>query len=189
MPAQQRVRLHDEQRGAPPTDEARQEDEAEAVGGGGHGPLDLAGEDHELLAQEGILGDQRGLRPSEIADCSTDARSGRGSGPREEATVDRAQRGLSTSSDRRRDGPEHARPLSLSTVPDMPQARVSLGFPQHSASGEAREAAWMSTGASIRDRGGGRLGMEPHQERPAGGFGEREVDDDQRRAGRVEEGR
>ena len=61
VPAQQRVRLHDEQRGAPAADQARQEDEAEAVGGGEHGPLDLAAEDHELLAQEGVLGDQLAL--------------------------------------------------------------------------------------------------------------------------------
>jgi len=90
VPAQQRVRLHDEERGAPPARQARQEDEAEAVRRGEHRPLDLASEDRELLAEEGVLGDQRELRPGQIADGTTDARSGRGLGPREEATVGRA---------------------------------------------------------------------------------------------------
>ncbi len=53
---------------------ARQEDEVEPIGGGARGPHDLAGEDHELLAQEGVLGDQRGLHPGQIADGTPAAR-------------------------------------------------------------------------------------------------------------------
>ena len=90
MPAQQRAGLHEEQRGAPAPHQARQKDEAEAVGGGEHGPLDLACEDHELLAQEGVLGDQGSLRPGQVTDGATGERSSRGPGPREEVAVGRA---------------------------------------------------------------------------------------------------
>jgi len=121
-------RLHDAERGAPTADQARQEDEAEPVRAGEHGPLDLAAQDHELLAQEGVLGDQRGPRPGQIAGDAPDARSRRGSGPGEEVTVDRAQRRLRASSDRRPDGREHA--LS----PRLPRsrsaaARAHVGHP------------------------------------------------------------
>src|SRR5215213_9854995 len=49
VPAQQRVRLHDEECGLPTAGQARQEDEAAAIRGSEHGPRDLATEDEQLL--------------------------------------------------------------------------------------------------------------------------------------------
>ncbi len=65
-------------------------DEAEADGRGRHGSLHLASENHEMVAQEGILGDQRGLCPGQLTDGTTDERPGCGPDPREEGTVGRA---------------------------------------------------------------------------------------------------
>jgi len=73
-------------------DQPRQEDEPQAVRRGEHRPLDLAVEDHELVAQERVLGEQRGLRPGQIADGAPATRPRRGLRPREEAPVDGAQR-------------------------------------------------------------------------------------------------
>jgi len=125
MPAQQGLRLHDEQRGAPPAGQARQEDKTEAVCRRERGPPNPALEHHELVAQEGVLGDQGGLRPGQVADRAPDARPGRGPGPRAEATVRRMQHGPGASFDRRRDGPQHALPLSMRLAAACAHATLS----------------------------------------------------------------
>jgi len=133
VPAQQRVRLHDEERGAPPAGRARQEDETEPVGGGARGPLDLVAQDHELLAQESVLGDEGSLRPGQIANgsptidpvaglvhvrrCRWTARS---------AARARCLIAVAMVSNVRSS-------FSAATVADLPPPAPTSSFPQHSA--------------------------------------------------------
>jgi len=92
MPAQQRVWLHDEEHRAPTADEARQEDEAAAIYGGEHGPPYLAAKDDELLAEEGILGDEFGFRPGQIGQRPAARRARRRSEQRQETSSSPSQK-------------------------------------------------------------------------------------------------
>jgi hypothetical protein len=66
MPAQEGLGLHDQQGLPPERDTAGQEHEERAVGRRTARPLDAAPQDEELLAQEGILGDELGLTARQI---------------------------------------------------------------------------------------------------------------------------
>jgi len=66
MPAQERIRLEDEDGFLPGPDPAGEEDEPEAIGWGGPRLPNLAVEDDELLAEEGVLGNELGIAASEI---------------------------------------------------------------------------------------------------------------------------
>ena len=81
MPAQERVRLDDQQGLPPATDAAGKEHEHRAVGRGAAGALDAALEDRELLPQQDILSDQLGPTAAQI-----------GERPRNERGCDRLRR-------------------------------------------------------------------------------------------------
>ena len=66
MPAQERTGLEDEDGFLPMPDPADEEDEPEAIGWGGPRLPNLAVEDDELLAEEGVLGNELGIAASEI---------------------------------------------------------------------------------------------------------------------------
>jgi hypothetical protein len=66
MPAQERIGLEDEEGFLPPPDPTDEEDEPEAIGWGESWLVDLAVEDDELLAEEGVLGNELGIAASEI---------------------------------------------------------------------------------------------------------------------------
>jgi hypothetical protein len=135
MPAQLRRGLVDDERGAPPADQAREENQAEAISGPERGPLDLRGEDHESLAWEDGLGDQRGLRPGQIADGVPGARPGRRPGPGEELAVGRASRCPGASPDRRPGGRAHT-PPPPPTAEHSATARAQAGSPTASRRGQ-----------------------------------------------------
>ena len=93
--------------GLPTTGQARQEDEAAAIRGSEHGPLDLATEDDQLLSEEGILGEQFRLRPGQIAERPGDRRTGRRLEERQETLPRRAQQRSGASPERSTDRREH----------------------------------------------------------------------------------
>ncbi|HSH79826.1 MAG TPA: hypothetical protein VLA19_14975, partial [Herpetosiphonaceae bacterium] len=66
MPAQERLRLDDEERLPPRSDAARQEHQERPVGGSAVGALDAAPQDEELLSQQGVLGEQLRLAAWQI---------------------------------------------------------------------------------------------------------------------------
>jgi hypothetical protein len=66
MPAQERIGLEDEEGFLPGPDPAGEEDEPEAIGWGEPWPVNLAVEDDELLAEEGVLRNELGIAASEI---------------------------------------------------------------------------------------------------------------------------
>ena len=66
MPAEESIGLEDEEGFPPSPDPAGEEDEPEAVGWGETWLADLAMEDDELLAEEGVLGNELGFAASEI---------------------------------------------------------------------------------------------------------------------------
>jgi len=66
MPAQERIGIEDEKGLLPTPDPAGEEDEPKAIGWGEPWLVNLAVEDDELLAEEGVLGDEFGIAASEI---------------------------------------------------------------------------------------------------------------------------
>jgi hypothetical protein len=66
MPAKQRIGFDDKEGFLPPPGPAGEEDEPEAIGWGETWLANLAVEDDELLAEEGILGNELGIAASEI---------------------------------------------------------------------------------------------------------------------------
>jgi hypothetical protein len=66
MPAQEGIGLEDEDGFLPTLDPAGKEDEPEAIGWGEAWLVNLAVEDDELLAEEGVLGNMLGIAASEI---------------------------------------------------------------------------------------------------------------------------
>jgi hypothetical protein len=58
--------LDDQERPAPRRDTARQQNQQGAIGAGDTWPLGRAGQDDQLLAQQGVLGDQLRLAAQEI---------------------------------------------------------------------------------------------------------------------------
>jgi len=66
MPAKRRIGLDDKEGFLPPPDPAGEEDEPEAIGWGEAWLLNLAMKDNELLAEEGVLGNELGIAASEI---------------------------------------------------------------------------------------------------------------------------
>jgi hypothetical protein len=66
MPAQERIGLDDKEALLPTPDPAGEEDEPEAIGWGEAWLANLAVEDDELLAEEGVLGNELGIAASEI---------------------------------------------------------------------------------------------------------------------------
>ena len=93
MPAQEGIGLEDEE-GFPPTpDPAGEEDEPEVVGWGEAWLADLAVEDDELLAEEGVLGNELGLAASEVEGRDEKDRIARRLGEMEEAVFQRYQCG------------------------------------------------------------------------------------------------
>jgi len=88
VPAQQRVRLDDEQRGASIVGAARQQHEQQAIYGRDLRLRGLTVEDDQLLPEERVLGHQGGLRHSDVGDHSSYGCSCRRLGPLQETTVD-----------------------------------------------------------------------------------------------------
>ena len=66
MPAQARIGLEAEEDLLPTPDPAGEEDEPKAIGWGEPWLVNLAVEDDELLAEEGVLGNELGIAASEI---------------------------------------------------------------------------------------------------------------------------
>jgi len=66
MPAQERIGLEDDDGFLPTPDPAGEEDEPKAIGWGESWLVNLAVEDDELLAEEGVLGNKLGAATSEI---------------------------------------------------------------------------------------------------------------------------
>jgi len=91
MPAQQGVRLNDEQCGPPAMRQARQEHQRHTIAGCEGGLLDLALEHDELLPQERVLGYQRGFAHGYVGNRSVHGGSGRGLGPPQETSMDGMQ--------------------------------------------------------------------------------------------------
>ena len=66
MSPQERIGLEDEEGFLPTPDPAGEEDEPEAIGWGETWLVNLAVEDDELLAEEGVLGNEFGIGANEI---------------------------------------------------------------------------------------------------------------------------
>jgi hypothetical protein len=66
MPAQERIGFEDEEALLPTPDPAGEENEPKAIGWGEPRLPNLAVEDDELLAEEGVLGNELGIAASEI---------------------------------------------------------------------------------------------------------------------------
>jgi hypothetical protein len=66
MPAQERIGLEDEDGFLPTLDPTGEEDEPEAIGWGESWLANLAVEDDELLAEEGVLRNELGLATSDV---------------------------------------------------------------------------------------------------------------------------
>jgi hypothetical protein len=77
MPAQEGIGLEDEEGFPPSADPAGEEDEPEAVGWGEAWLADLAMEEDELLAEEGVLGNELGLAAGDIERCGENDRIAR----------------------------------------------------------------------------------------------------------------
>ena len=68
MPAQSCLWLDDEERLFPGPNHSCQENEEQAIGFRAYWPFHLSPEDDELLAQEGIFGDELGLASAKIGE-------------------------------------------------------------------------------------------------------------------------
>jgi len=85
VPPQERVGLYDDQ-GLPPRPHAAgQQDQERPVHRGAARALDAAPQDGELVAQQGVLGDQGGLAAREVRQGTDDERHGVGLGGDHEA--------------------------------------------------------------------------------------------------------
>jgi len=88
MPAQQRLRLDDEERGLPAAHKARQQHKQDAIAGRDCGTLDLAPQHDQLLPEERVLGHQRGLGHGHVSDRPAHGRPRRGLGPPQQPAMD-----------------------------------------------------------------------------------------------------
>lgn len=97
MPAEQGVGLNDQQRLPPRCHAVGEQHEERAVGRGAAGAGDATMQDEQLLAEEGVLGDKRGLAARQVAECPGDKVVGgwprRGAKSIAEGTHDRTARG------------------------------------------------------------------------------------------------
>ena len=93
MPAQERIGLEDEEGFLLTPDPAGEEDEPEAIGWGEPRLPNLAVEDDELLAEEGVLGNELGIAASEIEGKAEKDRTARRSGESERSAFQRQQCG------------------------------------------------------------------------------------------------
>ena len=94
MPAQERVGLHDQQGLPPATDAAGQEHQSRAVGGSAAGALHAPREHDQLLAQQGVLGDQVPLAAGEVGQRPGEDRGGGRSRSSQEAATKRMEGNL-----------------------------------------------------------------------------------------------
>ena len=97
MPAQERIRLEDEEGFLPTPDSAGEEDEPEAIGWGEAWLVNLAVKDDELLAEEGVLRNEFGIAASEIEGRADKDRIARWPGELEESVFQRYQCGVHAS--------------------------------------------------------------------------------------------
>jgi len=88
MPAQQRVRLDNEECRPPGTDAVGQEHQQRAVGARAAGPLNTAAEDGELVAEERVLGRERGLAPRQVGERADGKRRAHRAGGGQEALAE-----------------------------------------------------------------------------------------------------
>jgi len=93
MPAQERIGIEDEDGFLPTPDPAGEEDEPRAIGWGEAGLVDLAVEDDELQAEEGVLGNELGVATSEIEGRAEKDSVARWPGELEEGPLQRRQCG------------------------------------------------------------------------------------------------
>jgi len=80
MPAQNRLRLDDEQRLPPVLQPAREQDEEHTIRSHEARPFDRAVEDEELLPQDHVFSDPLGVTARQIRDRAGDRRRGDGLG-------------------------------------------------------------------------------------------------------------
>jgi hypothetical protein len=97
MPAQERIGIEDEDGFLPTPDPAGEEDEPEAIGWCEAWHADLAVEDDELLAEEGVLGNELGIAASEIEGRAEKDRIVRRPGELEGSAFQRQQCGVNGS--------------------------------------------------------------------------------------------
>jgi hypothetical protein len=97
MPGQEGVRLEDEERLLPTVDLAAEEDEPEAIGLGEPWLVNVAVEDDELLAEEGVLRNEFGIAASEIEGRAEKDKIARRSGELEGSVFQRQQCGAHAS--------------------------------------------------------------------------------------------
>jgi hypothetical protein len=93
MPAKHRIGPEDEDGFLPTLDPAGEEDEPEAVGWGEAWLLNLAMDDNELHAEEGVLGNKLGIAASEIEGRAEKDRIARATGELEGGAFQRHQCG------------------------------------------------------------------------------------------------
>ena len=93
MPAQERIRLEDEDGFLPTPDPAGEENEPKAIGWGEAWLVNLAVEDNELLAEEGVLGDELGVATSDVEGRAEKNRIARRPGELEGSAFERQQCG------------------------------------------------------------------------------------------------
>ena len=93
MPAQERIGLEEEDGFLPTADPSGEEDEPKAIGWCEAWHADLAVEDDELLAEEGVLGNELGIAASEIEGKAEKDRTARRSGESERSAFQRQQCG------------------------------------------------------------------------------------------------
>lgn len=159
MPAQQGVRLDDEQCGPPATHEARQEHQRHTVSRRERGGRNLALQHAELLPQERILGHQRGLAHGHVGDRATHRRPRRGLRPPQETSMDGAENNVRALLQHAKDPGHHViasrycthGPSGRGNVPDHP-------FPEHTGLAKAQHRGPDGDGSQHRRRAGKHCG-------------------------------
>jgi hypothetical protein len=81
--------LHDEEDGLSGANQPGQQDQGQAIGIRAYGPFHLPLEDDNLLAQEGMFGDELGLASAKIGEWRRRQRGPEGFGPTSQARGER----------------------------------------------------------------------------------------------------
>jgi hypothetical protein len=125
VPAQQRRGLNDPERLAPGPDAARKEHQQDPIGAGQARPLGRAGQDDELLAQEGVLGDQFRIAAHQVGRCAKRERARRGGAERvRQSSMDRPDGGACEIVDAVQNATEHRLLLQgVVAEPTLPASR------------------------------------------------------------------
>jgi hypothetical protein len=81
MPAEESIRLNNDERLLPTEGSPGKHHQEEPVGPATRWALHLTAKDDQLLSQQGVLGDEFGLGASEVGECSREAGAARSPGP------------------------------------------------------------------------------------------------------------